>query len=201
MSEPAESPGDPEGTTVVETIRLLRADRARLDRLLRDRGISASAILSPSFLCVALYRISRYLFVNGRTIASRLVWQVNLFLTGADISPICRLGAGLVVIHPVAATIVGSAGRCLTVEGHGGLGGGLALNDIGAGPGLPLLGDEVHLARGASILGPVRIGDRVRIGPGCTVVRDLPDDAEVPAHEVLILRRTRSSTGGTHDAV
>lgn len=199
MSEPAESPDDLAGTTFMETIRVLRADRARLDRILRDRGIPASGMLSPSFLCVALYRMSHYLFVNGRTITARLVWQVNLFLTGADISPMCRLGAGLVVIHPVAATIVGSAGRCLTVEGHGGLGGGLALTDIGAGPGLPLLGNDVTLARGASVLGPARIGNGVCIGPGCTVVRDLPDDADVPAHDILVLRRIQASTGQTHD--
>lgn len=179
---------------------LLRADRARLEQVMRERGIpGARAAWSPSFLCVALFRISNFLFVNGRTIASRLVWQVNLFLTGADISPMCSLGPGLVVIHPVAATIYGSAGAGLTVEGHGGLGGGLSLADIGAGPGLPLLGDNVHLSRGASILGPVRIGSNVSVGPGCTVVRDLPEDTEVTAHEIRIRRAALIPREGRND--
>ena len=172
------------------------ADRRRLEQVLRERGLAPGGVMwSPSFACVVLYRISHYLFANGRTIAARLVWQLNLFATGADISPMCRLGDGLVVIHPVAVVLVGSAGRCLTVEGHGGLGGGLAMDDIGAGPGLPLLGDEVHLGRGASVLGPVRIGDHVIVGPGCTVVRDLPGGAEVVAHDVRVRRATRPASG------
>lgn len=169
----------------------LGEDRRRLRFVLGQHGIAAGAGFSPSFLCVVLFRLSHYLFVNGHTITARLVWQLNLFATGADLSPMCRVGEGLVVMHPVGAIILGCAGRGLTVEGHGGLGGGMALDDIGAGPGLPVLGDDVRLARGASILGPVRIGDRVLVGPGCTVVRDLPADTEVSAHEVR-LRRTGS---------
>lgn len=176
--------------TLRETVRKLGVDRDRLEALGRERGATSSgAIFSPSFLCVVLFRLSHYLFVRGHNVAARLVWQLNLFLTGADISPICNLGEGLVVVHSVAATICGSAGAGLTVEGLGGLGGGLGLEDIGAGPGLPLLGDNVHLARGASVLGPVLIGSNVRVGPGCTVVRDLPEGAVVDAHEVRVRRR------------
>ena len=174
-------------------MRQLRADRNRLEEVYRARGLPANdARWSPSFRCVALFRLSRYLFVNGRRLAARFVWQINMMLTGADISPICDLGDGLVVIHPVATTLAGSAGRRLTVEGHGGLGGGLALDDIGAGPGLPVLGDDVLLARGASVLGPVSIGSRVRIGPGCTVTRDLPDDTEVKEHDIRVRLRAQA---------
>lgn len=120
---------------------------------------------------------------------ARLVWQLNLFGTGADISPGSDLGAGLIILHPVAVTLYGNAGIDLTIEGWGGLGGGLDLADIGAGPGLPLLGSFVRIARGSMVLGPARIGDSVSIGPGCTVVHDVPAGCEVLCHPVRVLRQ------------
>ena len=173
-----------------ETLRRLGVDRRRLEQCFRERAIPVRGVLlSPSFLCVAFYRFSRYFYARGWTRLARVAWQLNMLLTGADISPICDLGEGLLVVHPVAVTIVGSAGRGLAVEGLGGMGGGMAMDDVGAGPGLPLLGDDVQMARGAMVLGPVRIGSAVRIGPGCTVTRDLPDRCEVLSHRIRILPR------------
>ncbi len=170
-----------------ESLRRLGVDRRRLLACYLARGIVVRSVaFSPSFLCVALYRLSRHLYARGWGLAARAVWQINMLLTGADISPISDLGEGLVVVHPVAVTVVGSAGRNLLVEGHGGMGGGLDLRDIGAGPGLPLLGHDVQLARGAMVLGPVRVGHGVRIASGCTVVRDLPDGCEVLPHPIRV---------------
>lgn len=173
--------------TLRETLRRIETDRQRLQNCYLERGVPGrNVILSPSFLCVVLYRVSRFLFVRNCRLMARLVWQINMLFTGADISPMCDLGEGLLIVHTVAVTISGSAGRMFTVEGYGGMGGGLAMDDIGAGPGLPLLGDDVQMARGAMVLGPVRIGSSVRIGPGCTVIRDLPDGCEVLAHEIRV---------------
>lgn len=178
-----------------ETLRRLRVDHQRLEECCRERQISLRLLrLSPSFVCVALYRLSRYLYRRRAGLAARFVWQINLSITGADMSPISEIGEGLLVVHPVAVTVVGSAGRNFTVEGLGGMGGGLDMADIGAGPGLPVLGDNVRMARGAMVLGPVRIGTDVIIGPGCTVVRDLPDGTEVLPHVVRV-RRVETAHG------
>lgn len=183
-----------------ESLHRLGADRHRLLACYLERGIPVRGVLfSPSFVCVALYRFSRYLYVHGWGLAARAVWQINLLLTGADISPISELGEGLVIVHPVAVTVVGSAGCNLTVEGWGGMGGGLDMSDIGAGHGLPILGDDVQLAHGAMVLGPVRIGHGVRIAPGCTVVRDLPDECEVLPQPIRI--RTGEHTPATMDHI
>ena len=172
-----------------ETRRLMRVDKARLHQCCTSRGLPVRSVaLSPSRICVFLYRLSRYMHVRGWGVSARFFWQLNMFLTGADISPICNLGEGLLVVHPVAVTLVGSAGNRLSVEGSGGMGGGLAMNDIGAGPGLPILGDDVTIAMGAMVLGPVRIGSGVQIGAGCTVTRDVPDNNEVMVHEFRVRR-------------
>ncbi len=177
--------------TYGETRRRMAEDRRVLAQCLQDRGAELGWPWgSPSYVCVALYRLARYCFVRGWTLRARCLWQINLFLTGADISPLSDLGEGLLVVHPVAVTIVGRAGRGLIVEGFGGMGGGMAMDDIGAGPGLPVLGQDVELARGAMVLGPVAVGDRVRVGPGCTVTRDIPDDTEVEEQPLRLRRDT-----------
>jgi serine O-acetyltransferase len=158
----------------------LRADRERLEACIADCGEARGWVrCSPAWTCVILHRWSRWLFVRGWTIAARFVWQLNLWITGADIAPMSGLGPGLVILHPFSVTIAGNAGRNLFVGGLGGIGGGMSLEDVGAGPGVPVLGDDVWLERGAMVLGPVRIGDRVRIGAGCTVVRDVGCDCTV----------------------
>jgi serine O-acetyltransferase len=182
--------------TWTETRARMRADRARLEAHCAAAGdtIRPGRLAAPR-TCVALYRVSRFCYARGWRARARLLWQLNLWLTGADLSPLADLGPGLVVIHPVAVTLVGSAGRDLTVEGWGGLGGGLELRDVGAGPGLPLLGDSVRLAHGAMVLGAVRIGDRATIGAGCTVTDDVPADHVVSSAGVRVLRGGRPDGG------
>lgn len=173
---------------------LLQADARRLRETALLAGLPIGLVwASPSYLCVALHRIAHWLHVRGWRTTARLVWHFNLVSTGADISPNSSLGAGLVVLHPVAVTLYGDAGVDLTVEGWGGLGGGMDPEDVGAGPGLPVLGDRVRIARGSMVLGPVRIGDHVTIGPGCTVVRDVPNETEIESHPVRIRRRSTAS--------
>ena len=173
-----------------ETWRLLRSDKARLVAHFHETGLPVAwPGLSPSFLCVLLYRLSRFCFCNGHTLLARCIWQCNVWLTGADISPLSNIGEGLLIVHPVAVTIVGTAGPGFTIEGLGGLGGGLLMDDIGAGPGLPMLGENVCLQRGAMVLGPVKIGDRVTIGAGCTVTRNVPDDSQVLPHRIRVRER------------
>ena len=183
--------------TLRKSRRRLRVDRQRLLECFRARGVEVRCVrCSPAYVAVALYRYSRLCFTRGWRLSARLLWQVNLFLTGADVSPLSDLGEGLLIVHPFAVTITGSAGRNLAIEGWGGMGAGLAMDDIGAGPGLPLLGDDVSMDRGAMVLGPTRIGNSVRIGPGCTVVHDVADGCEVLAHSLRV-RHSPAASGAT----
>ena len=49
----------------------------------------------------------------------------------------------------------------------------------GGNGGAPTIGDDVLIGAGAKIIGPVKIGNRVKIGAGCIVAVDVPDDASV----------------------
>ncbi|GMV02722.1 MAG: hypothetical protein KJZ98_10560 [Burkholderiaceae bacterium] len=161
-----------------QTRRRLVRDRERLRSLLsrRPEGEPRRLWLHPCYQAAWLHRWSHFHFARGNRLRARSLWHLNLLLTGVDISPISDLDGGLVLLNPAGTVIVGKAGENLTVHGRVGIGGGLSPDDIGAGPGLPVLGVDVTLGFGACVLGPVRVGSRTVIEPGVIVHRDLPDD-------------------------
>lgn len=180
-------------TTWRETRMRLRADRSRLETHFESLPGGRPTLMwfQPSYQCVLLHRLSFYFHSRGHRLLARLFWHLNLFLTACDIAPISDIGPGLVIHFPLAVGLIGTVGKNCTIEGHGGVGGGTRRRtDIGAGPGLPVLGDDVVLEWGALVMGPVRVGHRVVIGNGAVVTNDVPDDTVVPDRE-LLLRRSR----------
>jgi serine O-acetyltransferase len=176
------------------TVWRLKADRRRLQLLLSSPNEPSAGYFHPSFICVALYRISHQFFQHGHTLLARLLAHFNEFLTGADISPAAEIGEGLVILTPPGTAIFGKAGRNLTVMPCSGLGGEIGRSeDIGAGPGLPVLGDDVILEPHCGVLGPARIGSRVRICAGVLVTRDVPDDSIAEGPRPRLLARQHSS--------
>jgi serine O-acetyltransferase len=170
----------------------LRADRARLSGLLEAAQGAPPRFVSlhPSFVCVLLHRLSHHHFRAGRRHLARLFWHANVVITGADISPPADLGEGLVVMSPPGTAVSGKAGRNLTLMPLAGLGGEVGRrDDVGAGPGLPVLGDDVVMEPNCGVLGPVRVGSRVRIGAAVAVTQDVPDDTIAAAHRPRLVRR------------
>lgn len=52
----------------------------------------------------------------------------------------------------------------------------------------PLIGDNVFIGTGTSIIGDVHIGDNVTIGQNCVVVKDIESDSTVVAQPPRILK-------------
>ena len=172
-----------------ETRERLRADWQRL-RSLQPRGSDLALTFSASFLCVLLYRLSNHCYRADRRWLARVIWHLNTVLTGADISEPADLGPGLVVLHPPGVSVMGKAGRNLTLMASCGMGGELGRDDNVAGwPGVPVLGDDVTLEPHAGVAGPVRVGDRVRVGACIFLTRDVPDDTWVESPRVRFLKQ------------
>lgn len=154
----------------------LAADRAHW----RRRG-HASARLRRGYHAVWLYRLSRYAHDRGWRMAAWLLWLVNGWWTGADIPPSSRIAGGLFLPQPYGAVIAGAVGRDAAFGIQASIGGLLKEpdQDIGGGPGLPVLGDDVVLEAGALVLGAVQVGDRARLGPRAILLKTVPADEEV----------------------
>lgn len=175
-----------------ETRALLHADYARLCEVLQNRDGSNPPMMfcHPSFVCVFLHRVSNHFQRAGHRYVARIFWHLNVLLTGADISELSDLGGGLVILGPPGTAIMGHAGRNLTVMQCAGLGGEIGRrNDAGSGPGVPFLGDDVVLEPHCGVLGPVKVGSRVRVPASMGVNRDVPDDAILEGARVRILPR------------
>ena len=175
-----------------ETRSRLRADHLRLLAYVSafPENAPRRAYTHPSFLCVLLYRVSAYFFRRSHRYVARIFWHLNSALTGADISPPSDLGEGLVIVNPAGVSLMGKAGRDLTVMPCSGIGSEVGRReDIGAGPGLPVLGDGVTLEPFSGVLGPVRVGDRVRVPTCVCVITDVPDDCELAGPQSRVLRR------------
>lgn len=178
--------------TWYETFARLRADRQRLAAVLSGLSGSSSLHLSlhPSFVCVCFYRIAAHFHRAGHRFIARFFWHLNAIVTAADIPPQADFGPGLVILSPPATALMGVAGRNLTVMPCAGMGGELGRReDIGAGPGLPLLGDDVLLEPHTGILGPIRIGHRVKVPAGVVLTQDVPDDCAVEGPPPRFIRR------------
>jgi serine acetyltransferase len=89
------------------------------------------------------------------------------------------LGQGLFescyIGHPVGTVISGKLGKNVMLLNGPCIGGGLGRGDVGAGDGLPVIGDNVAIGARALIGGPIRIGNNVIIGVGAVVLKDVKE--------------------------
>jgi serine O-acetyltransferase len=90
-------------------------------------------------------------------------------ITGADLDYRATVGPGFHLPHPTgvvisADTVVGE--RCTLHQGV----------TLGSRPeGSPSLGDDVNLAPGARVIGPIVLGDEVHVGSNAVVTRSFED--------------------------
>lgn len=179
MTQPL--PQDP--TTWRQARALFRAD---FDRWVAWLGGGSSLqkaywFCLPTLQALFWFRISRCLFLKGWRNAARLVSLVNLYLTGIEIPPTSSIGPGCVITHAEGVIVCGRIGARCVLSGSGGIGGGAKRGDVGGGPGLPWVGDDVFFGQGAGVFGAVRLGCGVRLGPNTLTLTDVPDGAVVIA--------------------
>jgi serine O-acetyltransferase len=108
-------------------------------------------------------------------------------LWGIDISRRARIGPGFYIGHfggifVHSDAVLGarcSLSQCVSI----GIGGN------GGRRGVPLLGNDIYLAPGARLFGPIRIGDRAKIGANAVVHQDVPADAVVTLESSVRITR------------
>lgn len=144
--------------------------------------------LMPNYLCLFFYRIYRWLYVSGWRNSARLLQLINLYITRVEIPPTTIIGPACLIGHAGGVILYGRIGARFTVYGDSGTGGGMGDADIGGGPDLPVIGDDVVFGFRCGVMGPVRVGDGARIGPGCIVTKDVPAGATVVEAPPRILR-------------
>ncbi|SCN22571.1 Serine acetyltransferase [Clostridium sp. N3C] len=143
-------------------------------------------MLYPSIHAIIFHRIAHFLYKKHLFFLARLVSQISRFITGIEIHPGAKIGKGLFIDHGMGVVIGETAeiGDNVTIF-HG-----VTLGGTGKDKGKrhPTIGNNVIIGAGAKILGPIKIGDDVKIGANAVVLKDVPANATavgIPARVIL----------------
>ena len=131
----------------------------------------------PGVHAILAHRLSHRLWQNGWRFAARFLSFLSRTLTNVDIHPGATIGHRFFIDHGAGVVIGETAevGDDVTLY-HGVTLGGTSWNK---GKRHPTLADGVVVGAGAKILGPISIGERVRVGANSVVVKDVPADRTV----------------------
>lgn len=145
-------------------------------------------LLYPGFHAITAHRFIHLLYKLHVPFIPRLLSQLVRFLTGLEIHPGATIGKGFFVDHGMGVvigetTIIGN--NCVLYHN-------VTLGGTGkhVGKRHPTLGNNVTIGTGAILLGPIHVGNDVKIGANSFVVmRDVPSNTTVAGTPARIIKR------------
>jgi serine O-acetyltransferase len=140
----------------------------------------------PGVHAVLWHRINHRLWKKGRRSLARLFAYLCRLFTNVDIHPGAQIGRRLFIDHGAGVVIGETAvvGNDVTLY-HGVTLGGTTWHKVKRHP---TLGDNVLVGAGAKVLGPITLGNSVRVGANSVVVKDVPNCCTVVGIPGRIMR-------------
>jgi len=135
------------------------------------------ALTYAGFHALLCYRFAHGLWKRRIPFIPRALSQLARFLTGIEIHPGAAIGSGMFIDHGMGVVI----GETSEIGDNVTLFQGVTLGGTGKlrGKRHPTLGSHVVVGAGAKVLGPIKIGDYVKIGANSVVLQDVPDHSTV----------------------
>jgi len=133
--------------------------------------------LYPGLHALWFHRLAHFLWRHKLRFPARLLSHINRFLSGIEIHPGASIGRRFFIDHG-AGVVIGETTEIgddvLMYQGV--VMGGTTLKQ---GKRHPTIGNNVVMGTGSVALGPIAIGDGVRVGAGSVVVKSVPPGATV----------------------
>jgi serine O-acetyltransferase len=164
--------------SLAQTLRLIRADlafRREFDAQPPGWRREFALAMNPAVRCVISYRLQCFFQSHRLSLFGRIFKGLNLVLYGVEIDEQARIAGGFVIGHPTAIRIAGETTigkRCIVY--HHTMIGPSPYCEVGREPGPLDIGDDVIVGMGASVYGPISIGDGCRIGANSVVEKSCP---------------------------
>jgi serine O-acetyltransferase len=128
------------------------------------RNIIVFFLLNSGFRAVVLFRFQEHFTKKKKIRAAIILSNINQAWTGAEFTPGCKIGKGLVVRHPSGIVIGGSVvvGENLTI--HQGVTIGEKFRTTSSFSESPVLGDNINIGANSVIAGGIELGNNLTIG-------------------------------------
>lgn len=186
--------------TLRRTLHLIQTDYRVLKDFYRLPGgfrTLCNLLLYPGFIAVFMYRWSHFFYVRRMRLISRLLFFASITLTCSEINPASIIGEGLLMLHTTGTIVTGKLGNYVRLTAAVRIGGDASGKDIGAGPGLPVVGDRTLMGAQSCILGPCLIGEDAFIMANSFVIKDVPAGASVFGSPAKVLRHVKRNALNT----
>lgn len=150
------------------------------------RNLFEAIILYPGFHALLIHRISHFLYSIKLFFLARLISQISRFLTGIEIHPGAKIGRRLFIDHGMGIVI----GETTTIGDDCIIYHNVTLGGTGKDKYKrhPDIGNNVMIGCGSKILGPIKIGDNVKIGANAVVLKDVEENSTIvgiPSRKVI----------------
>lgn len=141
------------------------------------RNILEVIILYPGFHILVFHRFAHFLYKCKLLFLARFISQIGRFFTGIEIHPGAKIGRRLFIDHGMGIVIgeTTTIGNDCTIY-HNSTLGGTGKDKYKRHPDL---GNNVMVRAGSKVLGPIKIGNYVKIGANATVLTNIPDNTTV----------------------
>jgi len=150
------------------------------------KSLFEAIFMYPIVSCMIRHRIAHYFYEKDHTTFARWISQRARKKTGIEIHPGAKIGKNLFIDHGMAVVI----GETAEIGDNCHMYHNITLGGTGNEKEKkrhPTVGNNVIIGTGATVLGPVKIGDGAKIGAGALVLTDIPPNSTavgVPAKVV-----------------
>lgn len=132
--------------------------------------------------------IAHSLYKKGHTTLARMISQRSRRKTGIEIHPGASIGKFLFIDHGMGVVI----GETCVIGDYVTIYHGVTLGGTGHEKDCqrhPIIGDRVIIGTGATVLGPIRIGNDAKIGANTMVLKDMEANTTAVGAKARIIER------------
>ena len=133
------------------------------------------------------HRKAHWFYKHNMLFLARWISQRNRKKTGIEIHPGAKIGKGLLIDHGMGVVI----GETTEIGDNCTIYQGVTLGGTGKDKGKrhPTLGNNVLVGAGAKVLGPIKIGDNVKIAANAVVLQEVPPNSTAVGVPARVVKR------------